>query len=65
MLQKGEQPENLSFPGVDEYVLEFDHFAEVVRGAAEPLFPIEDSLNNVQVLQALRLSARRGRPVRL
>ena len=65
VLQKGEQPESFTFPGVDEYVLEFEHFAEVVRGAAEPLFPIEDSLNNVQVLQALRLSARRGRPVRL
>ena len=65
LVQKAEKTEELSFPGADEYLLEFEHFADVCRGLAEPLFPLEDSLGNLRALEALRRSAQRGRPVRL
>ena len=65
LVQKAEKTEELSFPGADEYLLEFEHFADVCRGLAEPLFPLEDSLGNLRALEALRRSAQRGRPERL
>jgi predicted dehydrogenase len=65
ILQKNEKAEVQSFPGIDEYRLEFEHLADVIRGVSEPLVPIEDSLGNLRVMQALRRSAARNRPVRL
>jgi xylose dehydrogenase (NAD/NADP) len=65
VLQKSEKAETLSFAGTDEYVLQFDHFADVCRGLASPLFPIEDSLGNLRALEALQRAAARGRPVKV
>jgi xylose dehydrogenase (NAD/NADP) len=65
LLQRSEKAETLTFAGVDEYRLQFEHFADVIRGRAEPLVPIEESLGNLRVLEALRRSAVRNRPVRL
>ncbi len=65
LLQKNEKAEVQTFPGVDEYRLEFEHLADVVRKRTEPLVPIENALGNLRVMEALRLSASRGRPVHL
>ena len=65
LLQKAEKAQELSFPGSDEYLLEFEHFADLCRGICAPLFPIEDALGNLHALEALRRSAARGRPVRV
>ena len=63
MVQKDEQQETMSFDGVDEYNLEFDHFADIVAGKAEPLYAIEDSVKNLAVIDALLKSADRGKRV--
>jgi xylose dehydrogenase (NAD/NADP) len=65
LLQKDEKAQTLTFAGVDEYRAEFEHFADVIRGRSEPLVPIEEALGNLRVLEALRRSAVRGRPVPL
>jgi xylose dehydrogenase (NAD/NADP) len=64
-IQRGEKGETRSFEGVDEYRLEFEHFADMITGAAEPLYPIEDSLKNMEVIDALRRSAASGTPNRV
>jgi predicted dehydrogenase len=65
MVQRDEKQETVSFDEVDEYRLEFDHFADIVAGQAEPLYAIEDSVKNLAVIEALLKSADRGKPVTL
>jgi len=65
IVQRGEKQEIRSFEGVDEYRLEFEHFADIIDGSVEPLYPIEDSLKNAEVLEALRESASGGVPRRV
>jgi predicted dehydrogenase len=49
----------------DQYVDEITHFSACVRDPAKPLWPGEDGVASAVVLDALRESARSGRPVRL
>jgi len=49
--------------GADEYQLMVEHFADVVRGLAEPECPLTDSIANMRVLDALAEAARSGRTV--
>lgn len=65
IVQKDEKQEKKSFKGCDEYVLEFDHFADMIEGSAEPMYPLEDSVRNLEVIEALLKSAQRGKPVKL
>jgi xylose dehydrogenase (NAD/NADP) len=65
VIQRGEKGETRSFEGVDEYRLEFEHFADLVTGAAKPLYPIEDSPKNMEVIDALKRSAGSGAPNRV
>jgi predicted dehydrogenase len=52
-------------PGEDEYQLMVEHFADVVRGVAQPAYSPAESVANMRVLDALAQSARAGRPVSL
>ena len=65
VLQKNEKQETKQYQGVDEYRLEFEHFAEAVLEKKPLLYDIEYSLKNVYVLEALFGSAREGKPVRV
>jgi predicted dehydrogenase len=65
VVQRNEKRDKKNFAGMDEYRIEFEHFADMIRGAAEPLYPIEDSLKNIAVIEALLKSTRRGNPVRM
>jgi len=50
-------------PGVDEYQLMVEHFADAVLGNASLDFPPEESVNNMHVLDALAQAAKKSRPV--
>jgi xylose dehydrogenase (NAD/NADP) len=50
-------------PGVDEYQLMVEHFADAVLGNASLDFPPEESVKNMRVLDALAQAARKSRPV--
>lgn len=55
--------EKIVIPGVDEYQLMVEHFGDRVLEGAEPLVPIEDSILNMRVLDALAEAARTGSTV--
>ncbi len=52
--------EEFAFEGVNQYTLQGDHFASVVRGDAELDFPLEDALKNMAVIDALYRSGESG-----
>ncbi len=47
------------FEGVDEYVLIAEHFIHIIQGE-KPNYPIDDSIINMQVIEALLNSARQN-----
>lgn len=51
--------------GADEYQLMAEHFADVVKGLAEPDCPVTDSVASMRVLDALAAAAKSGRVVAL
>jgi xylose dehydrogenase (NAD/NADP) len=52
-----------TIPGVDEYQLMVENFADSVLGGGRPAYPAEDGLKNMRVLDALSLAAREGREI--
>ncbi len=52
--------EEMTFEGINQYTLQGDHFARVVRGEAELDFPIEDAVKNMAVIDALYRSGESG-----
>jgi xylose dehydrogenase (NAD/NADP) len=58
-------PEELTTPGVDHYRLMVEHFSECLRKDQPPVRGPEDALENMRVLDALRLSASEQRRVKL
>jgi predicted dehydrogenase len=52
-------------PGVDQYQLMVEHFAEVVLGQIPPGFDPQDSINNLRVLDGLRQAAIENRTITL
>jgi predicted dehydrogenase len=54
-----------SFQGVDQYKLMVEYFANAVLGQQELVSDLEDSVANMQALDALAESGRLGRPVSL
>jgi predicted dehydrogenase len=65
VVQRNEREQKKYFDAVDEYRLEFEHFAEIIHGTAQPLYPIGDSTSNIRVLETLHESAIKGKPLRL
>lgn len=57
----GGSGEPIEFPVVDQYALQADRFAEAVRGVGTVAVPLEDSVGNMAVLDALFRSAASGR----
>jgi predicted dehydrogenase len=57
----GAGAETVEFPAVDQYTLQGDRFSEAVRGRGEVPVPLEDSLANLAVIDALFRSAESGR----
>jgi predicted dehydrogenase len=55
-----EAAEVVPFCGINQYTLQGDHFARVVRGAAELEFPLEDAVRNMAVIDALYRSGESG-----
>ncbi len=53
------------FPVCDQYTMQGDQFSMAVRGLAEVPTPLEDSIRNMAVIEALFQSARDGAWVRL
>ncbi|MCI5076493.1 Gfo/Idh/MocA family oxidoreductase [Oricola sp.] len=49
----------------DAYVAQLEHFAALMRGETEPLVSCRDGLANMQVIDAVKASARDGRRVEL
>lgn len=56
-----EKVEELSFEICDQYRIQAEEFSKAVRGEREVPVPLEDSLANTKVLQAIYQSAREGR----
>ncbi len=50
-------------PGTDEYLLMVEHFSDTLIHGASPLVEINDSIQNMRVLDALAESARSGQRV--
>jgi predicted dehydrogenase len=53
------------FPTCDQYTLQADHFAQAIWGETELAVPLEDSLANMQAIDALFRSAEIGASVSL
>lgn len=51
--------------GADEYQLMAEHFADAVMGKTKIKYPPDDSIRNMQVLDALAQAARTGQTVKL
>ncbi len=52
--------EEFTFHGINQYTLQGDHFARVVRGEASLDFPLEDAVKNMAVIDALYRSGKSG-----
>lgn len=52
--------EKIAFEGINQYALQGDHFALVVRGAATLEFSLEDAVRNMAVIDALYRSGESG-----
>lgn len=52
--------EEFTFEGINQYTLQGDHFARVIRGEATLDFPLEDAVKNMAVIDALYRSGKSG-----
>lgn len=64
-VRRGTQEERIEIPRTNQYTRMIDHFGACVRQGLTPRFSAEDAVANMRVLDALRHSARSGRPVSL
>ena len=55
-----EAAEEIRFDDINQYTLQGDHFARVVRGDDRLAFPIEDAVRNMAVIDALYRSGESG-----
>ena len=61
----GADSEMITVPGVDEYELQVNEFAECVRTGRQPLLPPEDAVRNMRAIEAVVQSSAEGRRVEL
>jgi predicted dehydrogenase len=52
--------ETIEFPAVDQYTLQADAFSAAIRGRGAVPVPLEDAIGNMEVIDALFLSAEAG-----
>jgi predicted dehydrogenase len=52
--------EETTFEAINQYTLQGDHFARVVRSEAKLEFPLEDAIKNMAVIDALYRSGESG-----
>ncbi len=52
--------EEFTFAGINQYTLQGDHFARVIRGMATLDFPLEDGVKNMAVIDAIYRSGESG-----
>lgn len=52
--------DEITFDDVNQYTLQGEHFARVIRGEATLDFPLEDAVNNMAVIDALYRSGESG-----
>src|ERR1700693_1383640 len=55
----------VEFPACDQYTIQGDLFSQAVRGRADVPTPLEDSIANMAVIEAVFESAKTGRAVRV
>jgi len=65
LVRRGGQDERVEIPGTNQYTLMLDHMGTCILQRHQPLFPPEDAVANLRVLDALQASARSGNPVGL
>jgi predicted dehydrogenase len=53
------------YTGIDQYRLEAEAFADAAMGGKSPVFPLEDSVRNQRVIDAIYKSGRTGRRVKV
>ena len=63
--QDEEEGQKQVIPGADEYQLMIEHFADVVLGNTDLMYPLSDSIGNMRVLDALAQAAHTGETVKL
>jgi predicted dehydrogenase len=61
--QRGSDLHEITLPVCDQYTLQADLFARAILEDAPVPTPLSDALANLQVIEAVRASARLGRPV--
>jgi predicted dehydrogenase len=64
-LSRGGQQEEIVIPGVDQYQLQVEHFADCILKNEAPMLPPDDALANTRVIEAIRRAAADARRVRL
>jgi len=63
--QEQEEGQQHVIKGADEYQLMVEHFADVILGKTDLMYSPEDSIGNMQALDALAHAARTGETVKL
>lgn len=61
----GEKSEHIVMPTANQYTLMAEDFADAIINKRPPRYPAEDGLRNMRILDALALSAREGRAVKV
>ncbi|MBI3910078.1 MAG: Gfo/Idh/MocA family oxidoreductase [Armatimonadetes bacterium] len=59
-LTTGSDTKEIQIPGVDQYQLQVEHFADAIRGREPLRLPPEDALQNTRVIEAVRRAATHG-----
>ena len=57
----GEPPQVIELPVANQYTLQGDLFSLAVRKRSQPSYPLEDSVQNMRVIDAIRRAAASGR----
>ena len=64
-LQRGTEIETLQFPQCNQYTLQAERFAQAILQNQPVFTPLSDAINNMKVIEAIRLSDQENRWVRL
>lgn len=63
VVRRGDEEERIEVPATNQYTLMLDHMGACLLDGLPPQFPADDAVRNMQVLDAVRLSAQTGQPV--